>query len=321
MKDTEDTKIDVIAVGGISIDYIFKINKLPKKNMASLLLEHGTFYGGRAPNVSVVLAKLGFNSAIISVAGNDFRKMGYEEYLKNLKIVTTGLAINQETKTTQIYLFVDIDGHNHTYVDLGSEEINQSIIKSYDNVWKELVNQTTIIHVSSGNPALNKKILKIRRDLSLKIPVSFDVGNDIFFHDEKYLREILNETTFLFMNEFEFGHLNGILHLHEPTDIFNFAGNIKALSIVYKNRRVELYTKDRKYCLPKIKNMLEDFTGTSDAYVSGFIAGYLKGFDYIRSMALGQILMIYIGSKLGAQTCVPTWESVQEQLEKYIEGG
>ena len=45
MKDTEDTKIDVIAVGGISIDYIFKINKLPKKNMASLLLEHGTFYG------------------------------------------------------------------------------------------------------------------------------------------------------------------------------------------------------------------------------------------------------------------------------------
>lgn len=318
MIQNENTPTHLTSVGGITIDYLFKVSNLPPKNMASQILEHGTFYGGRAPNVSVILAKLGFKTAIISVAGRDFKKIGYDEYLRNLKIDTRDIAINKKTKTTQVYLFVDSVGHNHTYVNLGSEEIPQSVIENYETTWRDLLKQTRIIHLSSGNPVLNKAILQIRKNLSLNIPVSFDVGNDVFFHDEKYLREILNETTFLFMNEFEFKHLKNILKLHKPTNIFKFTKSIEVLSIVYKNRSIKLYTKDGKYYyMPKIKTALKDFTGTSDAYISGFWAGHLKCLGHNESMAIGQILMEYIGSKLGAQTCVPTWESIQELLEKY----
>jgi len=312
------TQLDAISVGGITIDHIFKINELPAKNMASLILEHGIFYGGRAPNVAVVLAKLGFKTAIISTAGNDFQKIGYAEYLKNLQINTTGIANNKKTKTTEVYIFVDDAGHNHTYVNLGSEKISQFLIKSYEVKWKEIIKQTKIIHASSGNPILNKKIFEIRRTLNQYIPVSFDIGNDIFFHDKKYVMRIINETAFLFMNDFEFEHLNKMLTLHKPTNIFELSQNVDVLSIIYKNRSIKLYTKDGNYFyMPPMKNILVDFTGTSDAYVSGFIAGHLKGLDYVESMAIGQILMGYIGSKLGAQSCVPQWKNLQELLEKY----
>jgi len=312
----ENAQTDLISVGGITIDYIFQINELPTKNMAAQILEYGTYYGGRAPNVSVILSKLGFKTGIITVAGSDFREMGYEEYLINLRIDTVGIAINKKTKTTQVYLYVDTSGHNHTYVNLGSEVIPQSIIEDYEVIWKELIKQTKMIHISSGNPDLNKKILEIRRILNLNIPVSFDIGNDIFFHNEHYLKGILNETTFLFLNEFEFKYLSNMLNLHKPKDIFEFSESVEALSIVYKNRSVKLYTKEGEYYYkPQIEYSLKDFTGTSDAYISGYIAGYLKDSEHIERMTMGQILTKYIGSKLGAQTCVPTWELLQGELE------
>lgn len=304
--------IDLVAVGGITLDYIFKVDSLPNINLASRVLDYGVYYGGRAPNVAVILAKLGYKTGVISVAGKDFEELQYMSYLKNLHIDTSGLVVNSKENTTRVYIFGDDIGNNFTFVALGSENIPKFFFQEYKDNWSNILQITKVVHLSSGNPNLSKKILEIIKEVNPQAFISFDIGNDIFFHSKEYLKNIVSMSNFILLNEYEWNYVSKIFYFSEPSEISTL-GVEKIVVIIRKNKNVELYEKGEKhYFAYPINRCMRDATGTSDAFVSGFLAGYLKGLPREKCIAIGQNLIEYIGSAMGAQTNVPSWTDLEK---------
>jgi uncharacterized membrane protein len=59
-------KLDLLTIGGITLDQIFKVSRLPEKHFEAEVIEFGTFFGGRAPNVAAMAAKIGLKTGIVS---------------------------------------------------------------------------------------------------------------------------------------------------------------------------------------------------------------------------------------------------------------
>jgi len=308
---------DLVAVGGITIDHIFIVNTLPSKNIASRILAYSRSFGGRAPNVAINLRKLGLGTAIISVAGNDFKSSGYMDYLGKLGIPSKGIVINSSKATTQVYIFTDKTGENYTFVNVGSEEIDGTIITNNRSLWGMIIKKAKILHISSGNPKLNVELAFMYKKYRQNGLISFDVGNDVFYHNANYLHKILSLSDFIFMNNEEYIYLIKQLNLENIYQIITKYLPIKCVGIIKRNRSIDLYIPTDELILrtQALKpSLLMDFTGTSDAFVSGILYGYLTSRSWKESVAIAQILIKNVGNHIGAHiNCIaPKLELAQE---------
>jgi sugar/nucleoside kinase (ribokinase family) len=61
---------------------------------------------------------------------------------------------------------------------------------------------------------------------------------------------------------------------------------------------------------------VEDATGAGDAYRAGFFAGLQNGADLERCGLIGSATASYIVEKKGPQTNIPTWDEIEERIER-----
>jgi len=73
--------LDLLAIGGLAFDNLFRVVTLPLTHSATTVTHKGVFPGGRAPNVASMVAALGLKTGIVSLAGDDFRSLGYKKHL------------------------------------------------------------------------------------------------------------------------------------------------------------------------------------------------------------------------------------------------
>lgn len=308
---------DLVAVGGITIDHIFIVDSLPSKTMASRILAYSKSFGGRAPNVAINLKKIGLHTAIISVAGNDFESSGYMDYINKVGVNADGIIINKSKTTTQVYIFTDKTGENYTFVDVGSEEIDDNIIVNNKSLWGSIIKRARILHISSGNPKLNVELALMYKKLQKNGLISFDIGNDVFYHDVSYLDKILFLSDFIFMNEEEYRYLIKRLNTENIYHFITKYTPIKCVGIIKRNRSINLYVPDENVAFqarPLLDDSFIDFTGTSDAFVSGILYGYLTSLSWKEAVTIARILIKNVGNHIGGHinSIMPKLKYTQE---------
>ncbi len=204
--------LDLLAIGGITFDNLFCVNRLPKTHFEGIIERQGKFFGGRAPNVAVAVAKLGIKSGLVSPVGDDFESDGYENYLKNIGVDLQGVLKFKGESTKQIYIFTDPKGDQITFFTYGAE----SHFREMD-VPRDLIKDSRMIHLtSSGDYKFNVKSAQFAYEN--KILVSFDPGNDPFIEIEEYLVTMLKHTSILFMNDIEAISLQKRLNVYNSAD-------------------------------------------------------------------------------------------------------
>ena len=300
--------MDLLAVGGLTLDQIFRVPRLPKKHFEAEITEFGTFFGGRAPNVAAMGAKIGLETGVVSSVGQDFTTSGYEDHLRRLGVDLRGVIKVPEEKTKRILIFSDVKGDQITFFYFGAEKYFEKM-----EVPISLIKESKIVHISSsGDYRFNVKCAKVAREND--VLVSFDPGNDPFAEIPEYLKGVISRTSFLFMNDVELPGILGRLELSEVDDLLDFGPRVVVI-INKKNKSSKVYSKDTIEKIPSALRKVKDPTGASDGYIAGFLTGYVKGYDLKINGMLGVTEASFIVEKLGCQTNLPEWNQLSTRCE------
>ena len=306
--------MDLLAIGGVTLDHLYRVDRLPKRHFEATIEEYGLYFGGRAPNVAAVASRLGLKAGVVSPVGEDFTSSGYESHLESLGVDLRGLVKIGGQKTKRIFIFTDPKGDQITFFYYGAESHFNRMRIPFD-----LMCESRIVHItSSGSYDFNLKCAKQAHDRN--IIVSFDPGNDPFTEIREYLVGMVQSTTFLFMNDVEAHDIIRRLGVAEASEILELGP--EAVVIMSKRGKSSvIYTRGNKEPIPSAAREIRDPTGASDAYVGAFLTTYIKGHDLRTAGMLGSIEAAFVVESLGSQTNLPTWNSLCMRYQKVFKQG
>jgi len=301
--------LDLLAIGGITFDNLFWVDRLPEKHFEAVVRRYGRYFGGRAPNVAVAAAKLGIKTGVVSPVGDDFESEGYESYLRGIGVDLRGIVKVSGRGTKQIFIFTDPEGNQITFFNYGAERYFKKM-----KIPTELIKASKIVHISSsGDYKFNVRCAKFAYENG--ISVSFDPGNDPFTEIPEYLEGMVQYSRFLFMNDREAPSIMKCLRLNAVNELLNLGPRIVVM-ITKKDKSSLIYAKDASEKIPSAIRTIKDPTGASDGYIGAFLAGYTKGYSLRTAGMLGAVAASFIVENLGSQTNLPDWDSLHERYKR-----
>ena len=303
--------MDLLAIGGITFDYLFWVDRLPEKHFEGIIKRQGRFYGGRAPNVAVAAAKLGIKTGLVSSVGEDFTSEGYEGYLRTIGVDLRGVIKVPKKKTKQIFIFTDPHGNQITFFDYGAECHFRKMDMPCD-----LIKEARIIHISSsGDYRFSLKCARFAHENG--ISVSFDPGNDPFIEIPSYSRNMLQYSKLVFMNDAEASCIIKRLKLNVTNDFLDFGPDVIVI-INKQNKSSLIHTRKGIVRVPSALKMVKDPTGASDGYVAAFLTAYIKGYDLKTAGELGAVEASFVSESFGSQTNLPNWNRLYRQISRHL---
>lgn len=314
---------EIIAVGAVLLDHIYFLEEeeLPrfthKKGGMELISEKGlksiledskfssnTFPGGSAVNTIKGLRRLGHSILLFGKKGDDFHGREFERKIKELGIES---ALKNGVKGTgNVICFVTPDGERTMRTYLGaSKEL------SAEDLDPHLFKGARLLHVEGYTldcPHVTKEAFRIAKEHHLTI--SLDLAS--FEIVEKYRQEIVslvsNFVDILFCNDKEALALTGL----PPQEACQVIQDLVPLSIVTVNKEGAYIGHHGKVeLMPAIPVKALDSTGAGDAYMSGFLHGYLKGLSHQESAFLGAKAAHHVVQILGAELPASTWQKIK----------
>ncbi|XP_020296651.1 ribokinase-like [Pseudomyrmex gracilis] len=112
----------IVVVGSCMIDFTCFSPRLPKRGETLIGTKFETKYGGKGGNQCVASAKLGGSTALIASLGYDTFAQKYLEILKEEKVNTSHVKIQNDKHSGTAHITVTEDGENSIVIVLGANE-------------------------------------------------------------------------------------------------------------------------------------------------------------------------------------------------------
>lgn len=261
-----------LILGSIAFDYIMEYPELFQKN---LVISDDSLYGsfvlkqmriqrgGTAGNIAFNLGKLERESIVITSVGNDFYTQGYDSVLIENK-VDLRLDINKEELTAACHVISDANQNQIITFYPGALSNSAEI-----NLKQQITSEDSIpIAINAPNPdlqAIHKFCIQLKE---LNIPQIFDPGQNINRFSEKQMREILNLSEYLMLNDSEYTLLKNNFNIKhsELLELHDW------IIVTHGAKGSVCYTNDKEYKYPSCppKSVI-DTTGAGDAYRAGLL--------------------------------------------------
>ncbi len=302
----EAQRRDILACGGLTLDSIYRVSRIPPAHFEAEVQAASLTYGGRAPNVAYMGARLGLRTGVISPVGADFESSGYKTHLRKVGVDLSAVVRVPREPTTRILIFDDGTGKTITFFQLGASKAFRTM-----KVPLKLISRYTVVHISSsGSRGFNVRVAAAANEAGCL--VSFDPGNDPAIEDGQYVRKMLRETSFLFANRKELPLLLNAMNASEAVDLL--VGGLQVVAVIDKPRaRAELHTATASFRTPPVQTRVVDLTGASDAFAAGFLLGYLRGEDPRTCSKLGVATLSEVEGAWGSQDGAPTIDALKRR--------
>ena len=267
--------------------------------------------GGSATNVAVGLKKLGINSNIMSIIGDDESGKHVLTRLNDVGLSCDYIIVDKKTKTSSSIVIV-FNKDRTIFVYRGNKDYKK--LKSIRNL------RTKWLYLGPVNNDFSSYYNDIISLASEKnVQIALNPGNRQIEDGRNDLLRLIKVTNLLILNKQEALDL---------TKSANFTDNKKLLYsvkimgpklviITDGARGAYLFDGEKYLGVEKYPNLeLVDSTGAGDAFCAGFLAGYIKTGDYIDGLQYGIINSAMVIEKLGAQTNQQSHEQIIELLKK-----
>jgi ribokinase len=304
-------RLELLCVGATTFDNFFWVDKLPKTHFESEIKERGRFYGGRAPNVAAVTAKLGMRTGLCTAVGTDFVASGYSYHLSTLGVSLDGVKVRGK-KTKEVFVYTDKKGSQILFISSGAEFPN-----SLDSRVRDIVRKSDWIHLtSSGNPSFVANLLAGIRGSDATL--SFDPGNEPIIDNREYLLGVLERAKVLFANDAEVSKILGVLRIKSAGQLHRFGPEI-IVSIRKRDKSAEVFVGSERRLIETAVREIVDPSGGSDGFVAGFIFGYRRGYSLDDAARLGSCVAAFVMESRGCQTNIPSVEMLVSRF-KHVYG-
>ena len=310
-------KIDVLTSGYVSMDHIIKINTPAKVGFTSIVSNRSNteiFYGGCSVNIAYGLSKLGVKAAPVLRVGGDYKSNGFKKFLEDGNVPLDGITELPEEATSVCYLLQDNNNDHITIFYKGA--MDEKYAKELDD---KLFEDAKLGVITVASKKDNEEFFaKCKKH---KVPVVFGMKDDFEAFPEEFLKQLLTESKIIFTNEVERAIIEKMYGLKDITELFEI-GAVDILvttlgkdgSICYT--RTEDGVQKENIAIKKVEKVV-DATGSGDAYMAGFIYGYLNKYTSKDCCKLGASLSYHVLQAEGCCTNMPTEEQLLDTWKNF----
>ncbi|XMB72789.1 PfkB family carbohydrate kinase [Mycoplasmatota bacterium WC30] len=315
-------KYDLITSGYCALDRIIKTETQPATGKTSIVTNKNhaeIYYGGCNVNVAYNLAKLGKIATPIFRVGYDYESTGFYQYLKNGNVNLDAVQKLDFEATSSTYLVETPDNEHITLFYPGAMDKKYHI--AYEDSWFE---NTKCALMTVASLADNKDFLN--KVIKHKIPLFLGMKMDSDAFPKPFLKECLNQVEVLFANKSEAACIVDLYDLNNINELLTTLPNIKVI-VTTKGKlgsiatyRVKDTLKTETVEIVKAEKVI-DTVGSGDAYVAGYIYGYLNNETIKKSMEYGSTLASFVIEGLGSTASSPTEEEfIKRYTNNYNKG-
>lgn len=308
--------IDLTAAGYPSIDRIIKVMSTPCVGKTSVIMNGDSnipFFGGCNVNVAYTASAMGLKCALAMRVGMDFDSSGFKAFLEQRNINLEAVERIEEDHTSCSYLVMDRNGEHITLFYPGAMDVKYSGAVNEDVVMRSRYGMITV-----GNPAYNLEFARVCK--RHKVPMVFGMKCDFKAFTDQVLEEIIQGCEILVMNEGEKAALERVLRLQDITQTFD--NGVTRIIIVTKGREgsciMQYNNGNIQTCHIPIARSRKtvDTTGVGDAYLAGFMSGYLRGKPVEKCGRMGSVLSSFVVEEMGCLSNIPTMEEACARYEE-----
>ena len=329
-------EIQVIGVGALNIDHIYKVERILGDGETAADKEHlerisqyggaepklaGIFPGGSAANTIYGLAKLGVSTSFCGVVGDDEAGRIMLEDFQGVGVDTRQIKVKPGAETGLARCFSDKLNFRYISVTPGAN----SLLVTND-IDLDYMNQAGILHISSFvDNAQLEVLLKLVDKLDSSVKISFSPGELYATKGLKDLNPILAHTYVLFVNEKEIERLTGKGFQTGAEVCLKQGCHIVVVTLGkgtgYKTVMATSYirTNGNEYAVkPADKKIISslDTIGAGDAFAAGFLYGVIKGKGLEECGHLGDVVAQLSISHTGARNGLPTLNQLAQRYQK-----
>lgn len=268
--------IEVICGGIIIADTVVRpIGRLPARGTLGLVDSIDLCLGGCASNTGAGLARLGVRTAVVGRVGDDNYGKFLRDALAREGLDTSAVRADKKNATSCTAAFVSADGERTFIHTIGAN----AALTDRDFPLARF-SGARLVHCAGIllNPGMKGAPLArlLRRARKLGLATSVDTVYDARGHWLSFVEESLPFTDIFFTNETEGAHIAG---RRDPAGIAEFLlGRGVGTAVVKRGEKGSLIkTRDARIEARAYKVRCVDTTGAGDAYVAGFLYGFLKG--------------------------------------------
>ena len=294
--------MDVICLGIFVADVLAKpITKIPDRGKLELFDEMELHTGGCANNTAIGLARLGISAGAMGKVGED----GFGDFvINNLRrngVDTRGIRRTDEANTSLTFVMIAPDGERSFLHYIGAN----GTIKPED-IDFGLIGESRILHIGGfflmpgfdGEPTV--QVLKKAKEMG--VTISLDTAWDSRGNWMKLLEPCLPYVD-IFLPSIEEAKMLSGKEDPEEISLFFLDYGIEIVGLKMGEEGSYVRTRDETVREPAYKVNVVDATGAGDAFVAGFLAGYIMGWDLKRCVILanatGAACVTAIGTTAG----------------------
>ncbi len=310
----------IIVLGTINIDHFAYVDKFPEIGESVGDASYYKDYGGKGLNIAVALKRLGLEVSLIGCVGDDSYGSEILGFLRSENIDISNIKISRGITGTA-FVIVQRDGRKSiisvpgTNYSVSPHDIDQIFASSrkYD-----LLVVTLGINLESVKKAL--EISKNRGVKTILIPspirkISMDLLENILLLSDFI---ILNETEFkrIFLDTLRISTSNDLVRAIRSIKLFED----KTIIITRSEYGSVIYDRDKVYEIPSHRRStlsIIDTTGAGDAFVAGFIYGYLCTGSLEISGILGSLNAYLKISRRGSSSAMPYINELVNALKSF----
>ena len=305
----------VVCLGLLVTDIIAKpVKKLPEKGKLELVDDIVLSFGGCAAICAINMAKMGADVTLIGKVGKDVFGDYMLSQLQDKGVHTEGITRSEKCHTSASCVIVGEDGERSFIHSVGAngmfcyEDVDFDVIQQNDIVF---IGGTMLMPKFDGEDAA--KMLKKSQEMG-----KFTVLDTAWDSQGRWMNVLkpCMEYIDLFMPSIdEAVELTGGRYT-DPAEISRYFMDLGCKNVVIKlgDKGCYLHTgQGQEKLVPSFKVRAVDTTGAGDSFVSGFLTGLSKGWDFERcavfANAVGANCVMDIGTN-GVKSF--------EQIEQFI---
>lgn len=306
-------KYDVLTSGYVSMDHIIRIASPAQVGYTSIVTNADNtrvYYGGCSVNIAVALCRLGRTAMPVLRVGEDWESNGFKQFLEDAGVPLEGTTVLKDEATSTCYLLQDNNNDHITIYYPGSMD------KKYaEPIPDGFFEQARFGVITVASKPDNRYFLEQCK--KHQVPVVFGMKDDFDAFPVEFLKEVLQESSIIFTNEVEREIIERLYGCDTIEKLFEI-GRVQIL--------VTTLGKDGSICYERTDNgiikhhigvcsieKIVDATGSGDAYISGFLYGYLQNRPVEECCRLGTALASFVIQAVGCCTNIPDAAALEKK--------
>ncbi len=290
--------MNIVLTGSVAYDYLMTFpgrfqdhilpDRLDRISLSFLVDRLERRRGGIAANIAYTLALLGERPTMMATVGEDFAE--YRQWLEAQGVDTSAVR--------------DIPGVSTASFFVNTDETNAQIASFYTGAmahaselrFADLPFRPDLAVISPNDPRAMQAY--VRECQALGLPYFYDPSQQIVRLDGSALRQGIEGSVGLFVNDYEFS----LVCQKTGLDVQTARRMLGVLVITCGEHGADIYTPDSAVHIPAVPPAkIADPTGVGDAFRAGFLKGYMHGLNFERCGQMGVLAATYCLESFGTQ--------------------